>query len=386
MKKLYPLILILFFIVSCENKNKSVEAILDSENLSEIKAKRTELNQQQRDLRNDIDRLDEYIDAHEKQDRPILVTAQVIKDTIFKHYVEVQGNVDTNQNLVINGEFSGVLTHIYVKEGQNVSKGQILAKIEDGGLASQVAQQETQLALAKTTFKRQERLWNQNIGSEIQYLQSKANFEAAENAVNQLRSQLSKSEIKAPFSGVVDAIISDPGQLVIPGQTPIMRLVNLSDMYVKASIPENYLRNIKKGSQVIVNLASIQKEFTGTVRQVSNYINPNTRSFDIEIAIPNEDGMVKPNLIATVKVNDYQVENAIVIPENILQENAAGEMLAYIYKPVNDSIGEAKRTVIETGHSYENRVEVMSGLSTGDIIIIEGSKNLREGQKVIIKN
>ena len=273
-----------------------------------------------------------------------------------------------------------------MKEGQQVSKGQRLAKIDDGGLSSQVAQQETQLALAKTTFERQERLWNQKIGSEIQFLQAKTNYEAAKNATQQLRTQLGKTIITAPFSGVVDHIIADLGEVVTPGQTPIIRLVNLSNMYVKASIPENYLKNVKNGTQVIVNLASINEEFTGTVRQVSNYINPNNRSFDIQIEIPNKSGMVKPNLIATVKVNDYHVDNAITVPENILQENSAGETIAYLYKPINDSIGEAKRTVIKTGFSYANQTEVISGLKKGDTIIKEGAKNLRDGQKVTIKN
>lgn len=386
MKKLLSLITILIFFVSCGEKAESVDAVLNSGNLSDIKAKRNELNDKQRELKIDIDRLDEYIHSHEREDRPILVTAQIAKGTEFKHYIEVQGNVDTDQNLVLNGEFSGVLTNVYVKEGQQVSKGQLLAKIEDGGLSSQVAQQETQLALAQTTFERQERLWNQNIGSEIQYLQAKTNYESAKNAVNQMHSQLSKTEIRAPFSGVIDAVISDPGQLIVPGQTPVIRIVNLSDMYVKASIPENYLRSVRKGSQVIVNLVSIDQEFTGIVRQVSNYINPANRSFEIEVAIPNDEGMVKPNLIATVRVNDYQVEDAIVIPENILQENSAGEQIIYTYKPVHDSIGEAKRRVIETGKSYKNRVEILKGISAGDTVIIEGSKNLREGQKVIIKN
>ena len=386
MKKLFILFLTIAFLASCNSDKKSVDAVIDSGDLSAVKAKRTELNQQQRDLKSDIDKLNEYIDSHEKKERPVLVTAEVINDTIFKHYVEVQGNVETDQNVVLNAEYSGVLTEVYVKEGQQVSKGQRLARIDDGGLSSQVAQQETQLALAKTTFERQERLWNQKIGSEIQFLQAKTNYEAAKNATQQIRSQLGKTVITAPFSGVVDDVIADPGQVVTPGQTPIIRLVNLSNMYVKASIPENNLKNVKTGTQVIVNLASINEEFTGTVRQVSNYINPNNRSFDIQIEIPNKNGLVRPNLIATVKVNDYQAENAITVPENVLQENSAGETIAYLYKPINDSIGEAKRTIIETGFSYANHTEVKSGLKKGDTIIMEGAKNLRDGQKVTIKH
>ena len=386
MKKLFLLIIFIATLVSCGGDKKSTDAVIESGDLSAIKSKRTELNQQQRDLKAQIDKLNEYIDSHEKNERPALITAEVVKDTIFKHFVEVQGNVETDQNVVLNAEYSGVLTNIYVKEGQRVSRGQRLAKIDDGGLSSQVAQQETQMALAKTTFERQERLWEQKIGSEIQYLQAKTNYEAARNATNQLRSQLGKTIITAPFSGVIDDIISDPGQVVIPGQTPIIRLVNLSNMYVKASIPETYLTNITKGTQVKVKLASINEEYTGTVRQVSNYINPNNRSFEIQVEIPNKDGFVKPNLIATVKVNDYTVENAITVPENILQENAAGETIAYIYQPVNDSTGIAKRIIIETGLSYENHTEVKSGIKKGDTLIKEGAKTLRDGQKVTIKN
>ncbi|MCB0454234.1 MAG: efflux RND transporter periplasmic adaptor subunit [Aequorivita sp.] len=386
MKKSILFLITLISLTSCGGDNKSVDSVIDSKDMAAIKAKRAELNKQQRDLKADIDKLNQYIDSHEKKERPALITAEVIKDTLFKHYVEVQGNVETDQNVVLNAEYSGVLTNVYVKEGQRVSKGQRLAKIDDGGMSSQVAQQEAQLALAKTTFERQERLWQQKIGSEIQYLQAKTNYEAAKNATQQMRSQLAKTLITAPFSGVVDEIISDPGQVVVPGQTPIIRLVNLSNMYVKASIPETYLKNIKKGTQVMVKLASINEEFTGTVRQVSNYINPNNRSFEIQVEIPNKDGLVKPNLIATVKVNDYSAENAITVPENILQENAAGETIAYIYHPFNDSIGIAKRVLLETGLSYQNHTEVKSGLKKGDTIIKEGAKTLRDGQKVTIKN
>lgn len=386
MKKTILLLITLVTIISCSGDKKSVDAIIESGNLAAIKEKRTELNQQQRDLKSDLDKLNEYIDSHEKEEQPVLITAEVITDTIFKHFVEVQGNVETDQNVVLKAEYSGVLTDIYVKNGQRVSKGQRLAKIDDGGLSSQVAQQEVQMALAKTTFERQERLWEQKIGSEIQYLQAKSNYDAAKNANQQLRTQLAKTIITAPFSGVVDDVISDPGQVVSMGQSDIIRLVNLSNMYVKASIPETYLKNVNEGTMVIVNLASINEEFTGKVRQVSNYINPNNRSFEIEIEIPNKDGLVKPNMIATVKVNDYQAENAITVPENVLQENSQGETIAFIYKPINDSIGEAKRIIIETGLSYSNHTEVKSGIKKGDTIIKEGAKTLRDGQRVIIKN
>ena len=315
-----------------------------------------------------------------------MVSTKKLNDTIFKHFVEVQGDVETDQNIIVYPQFSGVLTRVYVNEGQQVSKGQRLAKIDDGGLSSQLAQQETQVALAKTTYERQKRLWDQQIGSEIQFLEAKANFEAASRAADQIRSQVARTLITAPFSGVVDNVIAEQGQVVNQGQTEVIRLVNLSDMYVKASLPENYLNSIKVGTEVNVRLASIGQEYKGTVRQVGNYINPSNRTFDVEIAIPNKNGQVKPNLIATVKVNDYTNENAITIPENILQENSQGETIAFIYVPETDTTGTAKRVVVETGINYENEIEVKSGLEEGDVIIIEGAKSVRDGQKVTTKN
>ena len=386
MKKFIYLLLITITAASCGNKEGSVDSLIEKGDLTEIKAKKAELSTQQKELKAKIDKLNTFIEKEEKHDRALLVSTEKINDTVFKHFVEVQGNVETDQNIIIYPEFSGVLTNVYVNEGQRVSKGQRLAKIDDGGLSSQLAQQETQVALAKTTFERQQRLWNQKIGSEIQYLEAKANYEAADKAAQQIRSQLSKTIITAPFTGVIDNVIAEQGQVVNQGQTEVIRLVNLSDMYVKASLPENYLNNIKNGTEVNVRLSSIGEEYKGTVRQVGNYINPDNRTFDVEIAIPNEDNKVKPNLIATVKLNDYTSENAITIPESILQENSSGETIAFLYEPITDSTGTAKRVVVKTGLNYENRIEIKSGLNDGEIIILEGAKSVRDGQKVTTKN
>ena len=175
-----------------------------------------------------------------------LVTSFTVKDTLFNHFIDIQGDVDTKENLIIYPEFAGTLTNVYVKEGQRVSKGQLLARIDDGGLSSQLAQMQTQYELAKTTFERQKRLWEQKIGSEIQYLQAKANMEGLENSVKQMQAQVGKTAVRAPFSGTIDEIITDQGQVVAPGGSQLMRIVSLKNMYVKASIPENYLGTINK--------------------------------------------------------------------------------------------------------------------------------------------
>jgi RND family efflux transporter MFP subunit len=386
MKKILILATFSVILASCGGNDASVDELLESGDLSAIKAKKEALTEQQHELHAQLEKLTAYIEKKERKERAQLVTTMVLQDTIFKHFVEVQGDVETDQNIIIYPEFSGVLTQVYVNEGQRVQKGQRLAKIDDGGLSSQLAQQETQVALAKTTFERQKRLWEQKIGSEIQYLQSKANYEAAESAAQQIRSQLAKTIITAPFTGEIDNVIAEQGQVVTQGQTPVIRLVNLSDMYVKASIPENYLESIKKGTEVQVRLSAIGKTFEGMVRQVGSYINPDNRTFDVEIQIPNEDGLVKPNMIATVKVNDYTNTEAITIPENVLQENSQGESIAFVYAPVNDTVGTAKRVVLETGMNYANQVEVTSGLQEGDILIVEGAKSIRDGQRVTTQN
>ena len=387
MKKIIVLLFISLFVVSCGNSEKrSLSEIIKTEDLEAIKSKKIELSKQQSALTAQIDQLDAAINKLDPNKNFPLISTIVVNDTVFNHFTEVQGDVATKENILIYPEFAGLLTRVYVKEGDKVTKGQVLAKIDDGGLSSQLAQIEAQASLAKTTFERQKRLWEQNIGSEIQYLEAQTTYEATQNSVNQLRTQLGKSTVRAPFSGVIDEVISDQGQVVTPGQNQLFRLVNLSNMYVQASVPENYLNKIQTGTSVFVEIGAIGKQFEGKVRQVGNFINPNNRTFQIEVAIPNEEGLVKPNLIATVKLNDYSAENAVIIPENTIQKNSMGESLVFILEPETDSTGVAKRVKVETGYSYGESVEVLKGLKPGDLLITEGGKSLRDQQKVKIKN
>lgn len=387
MKKVLVLSLLGTLLISCGNaEDKSIEEIIETNDLQEIKAKKVELSKQQSELTSRIDRLDEAINLLDPDRNFPLVTTQVVQDTIFKHFTEVQGDVATKENILVYPEFSGVLTDVYVTEGQRVNRGAILAKIDDGGLSSQLAQLEAQASLAKTTFDRQKRLWDQEIGSEIQYLEAQTNYEATLNSVNQLKAQLDKTVVKAPFAGVIDQVITEEGVVVNPGQNPLFRLVNLQNMYVEADVPENYLGQIRVGSSVIVRIGAIGQEFEGEVRQVGNFIDPNNRTFKIEVALPNTNGLIKPNLIATVLINDYTAENAVVLPGNTVQQNSQGENFVYVLETDNDSTGVAKRVFVEKGYSYGEAVEITEGLQPGDRIIIEGGRNLRDEQKVNIKN
>ncbi|MFO7719937.1 MAG: efflux RND transporter periplasmic adaptor subunit [Gillisia sp.] len=387
MKKIISLLFISLFVVSCGNsEQRSLEEIINSDDLEVIKSKKIELSKQQNELTAQIDQLDAAIDKLDPSRNIPLVTTQLVKDTLFRHFTEVQGDVATKENILIYPEFSGLLREVYVREGQKVTKGTILARIDDGGLSSQLAQVEAQAALAKTTFERQKRLWEQNIGSEIQYLEAETNYQAVQNSVNQIRTQVGKSVVRAPFTGVIDQVISEQGVVVNPGQNALFRLVNLDNMYVQASVPESYLGRIKTGTSVVVEIPAIGQQFEGVVRQVGNFINPDNRSFLIEVALPNKEGQIKPNLIATVRLNDYTAENAIIVPENTIQQNSKGQTLVYLFEKASDSTGVAKRVIVETGYTYRQDIEILSGLEPGDQIIVEGGRNLRDQQKVKLKN
>lgn len=382
MKSYLYLLFTAFILVSCGENGKSVENIIADGNLTELKTKKSELNKERNALNKKIDSLDKKIKSLSPEQERELVSVETLRDTVFKHYVNVQGEVQTDQNIIIYPEFNGVLTNIYVQEGDHVKKGQLLAKIDDGGLSSQLAEAKARKNLTKTTYERRKRLWNQEIGSEIEYLQAETNYKAAQKSVEQLQKQLDKTQVKAPFSGVIDNVISDQGQVVSPGANQLFRLVNLSDMYVTADVPENYLNSIEKGAEVLIDLNSIEKEFTGKVQQVSSFINPNNRTFKIRVSVPNSESKVKPNQIATVKINDYTAKNTLVVPQNIIKENGQGQSTLFIVKKENDTLGTAQRTRVKAGKDYDGKVEITDGLNPGQTVILEGSRTVSDNQKI----
>ncbi|WP_025741326.1 efflux RND transporter periplasmic adaptor subunit [Aquimarina pacifica] len=386
MKKILAIVSIAILIVSCGQKDAaSIDKIIEEGNLTALRTKRTEIVAQQQAVADQLQQLDAAIASLDSVQKLPLVTTITAKDTLFNHYLELQGNVETKKNIVLYPEMSGILTTVYVKEGQKVSRGQLLARIDDGGLSQQLSQIEVQAQLAKTTFDRQKRLWDQKIGSEIQFLEAKTNYEAQKNAVDQIKRQLAKTTINAPFSGIVDDIISEQGTVVAPGQTPLIRIINLDNMYIQTEVPERYLPNITTGKDVEVFFPVLGKSSKAKIRQVGNYINPNNRSFIVEIAVPSNGGTVKPNLTAKVKINDYTSEKAILLPQSIISENAEGDQYMYVTSNKNaENIAQAKRVIITTGKTQGDLIEITQGIQNGDAIISEGARSVKDGQKVKI--
>ena len=387
MKYIYSLIIVSVLLTSCRgDNNTSIETIIASQDLELIRKKKAELDASAQEISIKLKQLEKTIKELDPQEKIPLITIFTAKEAVFNHFVELQGNVDTKQNLVIYPEYSGVLSRVYVKDGQKVSKGQILAKIDDGGLSQQLSQLEIQSNLAKTTFERQERLWNQKIGSEIQFLQAKAAYEGQLEATKQLQQQVGKTVVRAPFSGTIDDVITDQGSVVIPGQSQLFRIVNLDDMYIQTDVPERYVSDIVEGKKVKVEFPVLAKEVDAKVRQAGNFINPTNRTFKVEVAFPNKGMDIKPNLSAKLKINDYTNEKAILIPQSIISENAEGRQYVYTITNKIDNKATVKREFIETGKTQGDYIEVRSGIQNGEEIIDEGARSVKDGQDVKVLN
>jgi RND family efflux transporter MFP subunit len=377
MKKTIIISVLSILIISCGKKedNANIDSLIDSKNLVSIKAKRAELQTQ-------LTKLDDAIALLDiKKSEEALVSVSAVKDTVFSHYLEVQGNVDTKENLIIYPQFSGILNTVNVIAGQKVSKGQLLGTIDDGGLSQQLAQMETQMALAKTTFERQKRLWDQKIGSEIQYLQAQTNMISQQKAVSQMKAQLAKTRIIAPFSGVIDELITEKGQVVGPGQG-LMRIVNLNNMFVSTAVPESYIGKLKVGTVVNVYLASLGKTYAGKIRQVASNINPNNRSFGIEVSIPNTENLLRPNQVAKLKIIDYTNANAVVVPSNVIQVDGNGDQFVFEATSIKDKTGIAKKVIVKVGKTSENFTEILGGLEPKTIVVSDGVNTVSEGMKL----
>lgn len=389
MRKIYSLLVITLVLVSCgEKKTTSIADLITKGDLKELAAKKKEITANLEAINLELEAINNAISKKDTGKKLPLITTFTAKSTIFKHYLEIQGSVNTKQNILIYPEMAGILKKVHVKEGQHVSKGQLLATIDDGGLSNQVTQLEGTTQLAKTTYERQKRLWKQKIGSEIQFLQTKTNYESQKSALRQLKSQQAKSLIKAPFSGVIDDVIKETGTVVAPGQgAEIFRIVNLDNMYIEAEVPERYIASIHKNKEVKVEFPVLGSSLNSKIKQVGSFINPNNRSFKIEVPVKNQSGNIKPNLTAKLQINDYTDVDAILIPQSIISENARGEQYIYVIKNKklnNEAVAE--RLIIKTGKTQGDMIEVTKNLASNTEIIMEGARSVTNGQAVKVIN
>ena len=328
------------------------------------------------DINNGISLLDE-------NERLTLVSKYEIQQTIFNTYIEAQANLKTRKNVLILPEFQGTLEKVFVSEGQKVKKGQLLAEINDSGLNEQYEQMVIQAEFAKENFERTQRLWDNNIGSEMQYLKSKTDYEASKKMVDQMKDRLLKTKIYAPFDGEIDEIISNVGSNLIPGVSQILRLVNLDIIYAESFVSEKYISFIGEGTEAIVQIPLLNMEYRSSVNQTGNFINPSNRTFRIEVPVENFDKRIMQNLDAKIKINIYKKDDAIVIPLRIVREDALGKNFVYVMSEDNkEGVYLTSKQFITLGNKSEDKVEVTEGLALGDIVVLEGAYSVEDSQRV----
>jgi len=385
MKKTIISVSFSLFLLACGQETEKVASSITNNKgtLDELEIQKANYTRQIKGLTLALDSLNQKLEKMSGGQKRVLVTALEIKPQIFNHTIEIQANIKTRKNLQLFPEFGGRLNQILVKEGQEVKKGTLLAVIDDAGLQDQLDQMKLQLELVKTTFERTQRLWDQKIGSEMMYLEAKTRFKSQQKQVAQMRNQLSKTKIYAPFSGVIDEIIARKGSTLNPGMTPIMRIVNLDNMYVESDVPENYLANITKGSLAKVSIPVLNVTQNTVVRQTGNFIQPNNRTFRVEAPIKNPTGMIKPNLNARLSIVDYSNLEALMIPFRVLRKNAKGNSFVFILTGQEENNGYiAEQRFVTLGMSKDELVEITKGVNTEDLIVDEGVSLLVTGQKV----
>lgn len=374
-KKVLTLFVVAVLFASCgggESSNKTDKL------KEELKAKQTELETLRKeiaDLEVEIAGLDTSSGVEGKP-----VKLQSLAMGTFEHSIDIQGHVDASESVSVGPQMPGLVKRVYVVAGDKVSAGQVLAELDADAMTQQLAALKSQRDLSKQIFDRQKNLWDQKIGTEIQFLQAKTQYEALESQVKSLSEQIDMAKIKAPMAGVVDAVNIKAGEMASPGYSNIV-LVNTSNLRVKAEVAESYITKVKTGSAVSVYLPDAEKTIPTKVTYAGKMINTINRTFNVEVALaPNEEN-VAPNMIAVLKISDYKNDSAIVIPLAIIQQNANGSNYVYVAVQSAGGMVAQKREVTYTW-TYGGMAEITSGLLTGDQLIIEGSSELNPGDVV----
>lgn len=322
-----------------------------------------------------------------KQNRKAtLITTTSVERTTFEHFIEVSGSVKSRRNVLISAENMGSIDRILAKEGNEVKKGQLIISMDTELYQRNLDQLETEYSLAKTMFEKQSNLWEQNIGTEVQYLESKNRKESLENQIANVKTQIAKSQIRAPFEGTIEEVMVREGEMAQMG-SPLVRIVNHRDMYVKADLSESYVGNFRKGDPVTIFFPSINQTLETSISSVGQVIDEKNRTFAIEALLPLTDFTIKPNLMVIVKILDYEIENAVVVPSKLIQKDNQGDFVFIAEAENNTDELLARKVQIERGMTYKNSTMINKGLSGAEILINDGFRDVAEGTKVkIVEN
>jgi len=375
MKTIYTLLIGAVLLVSCG------ESVQISANLQALTVEKQQLKKQLDSISKALIQVETAISKLDTLKKLPIVTVLSPVVATFNHYIDVQGIVQADKSVVLRTEMGGTITKIHVKEGQKVVKGAVLAQLDASILNTKMAEVQIQFNLAKTAFDRQARLWKQQIGSEMQYLQVKSTKEGLENTIKTLQAQVNKLKVRAPFSGTIDAVFAKEGELASP-QVPFLRLVNLQQVYIESDVTESYAKSIKKGTRVQVSFPSLQHEMNATISQVGSFINPNNRSFKTRIALKNTHKALKTNLLAKVRINDFTA-NGIVIPTYIIQKDTQNNTFVYTVTPEGNTYTVVK-TLVVVSKEYNNQSYITAGLTVDMQLVDKGAKLVKSDDVVVV--
>lgn len=309
----------------------------------------------------------------------ILVAVKVLAPETFEHFFEVNGTVEAIEQANLSPEQGGQIKKLLVKEGDMVKAGQTLATLNTSVISRNLEELESALALARTTYERQAKLWEQKIGSEMQYLQAKNQVESLEKKKQTLGAQLAMSTISAPFDGVIDVVHQKEGELAAPGM-PIVTLVNVTQLKVKADVSENYARAVKEGAMTEVSFPSFGTKLSAPISNVGSIINPANRSFSVEVRVSNSDRTLKPNAVGILRIKDFMAEKALVVPSICVGKDAKGSFLFVVRTENGES--KAVKTYVTTDRSSEGNTLITDGLTAGDSVIVQGYNEVANGDVI----
>jgi RND family efflux transporter MFP subunit len=308
------------------------------------------------------------------------VTLLEVQPENFVHAFEALGKVEADRSVNLLPEMGGQIKRVLVSEGDRVAAGQTLVEIDNSVMRSTLDEVKKSLNLAVTLFEKQERLWKQGIGSEVQYLQAKTNKESLEQRIQTLQTQMAMTRVKAPFAGIVDEMSAKEGEFAAPGMA-LGRLISAGKASVTVDIPESYSNVVGKGQKVDLLFPSINKTLEARVTQVSDYINPDNRTFKVYVNLP-ATGEFKPNMLAKVRVRDYEANQALSVPSALVQQDMNGAQYVFVYKAVKGGIGLVEKRPVTIGKNNGSQVEIASGLKMGEILVDKGARTVRDGQSV----
>ena len=340
--------------------------------LEELKKKQSTLTEEIQKLEAEIKLTDTSAQANTKS---IIVGVEVLKKQSFTHYLQIQGKIDSDKNISVSSQVGGLVDNIYVVKGQLVSTGTLLAKTDGSQIMRGIQEVDKSLEFANELFDKQKRLWDQKIGTEVQYLQAKNQKESLERKKATLQEQYAKTSIHAPYAGVIDEVYTKEGQMLSPGM-PAFRLVNSSELKLIAQVSESYVSNIKAGQEAIVVFPDLNKTINTKITVVGDVIDPVNRTFQVDLALKQDKNLLKANMISYVKIKDYSNASVLVIPVNIVQRS---NNKSYVYVAEN---GKSVKRFVTLGQHYESTVEVLDGLNEGDKLITEGYQDLVDGQSI----